>query len=380
MISSGRTRSRGRLSSIRHALKRNGWQLAGPYRHHPLSARVIGLCGKHYTGVYVKAENRRTYRCSGVKCNDSVIDAEALEAVVWASLVNFMSDKDKLLELAQEWSGDAPDYRHVYEARIEELDTEIAGIRQITSTQLVEFARQGVDPQAVATATATLTREVQEKEKLRAEAQEMLDDAEACLGRTGDLKRLVEQASCNLNGLAPHRKSEVLDLLEIRVTIKGEVPPPRRLECTTTAWFNQRQSVPRELTDDLWAQVSELMPAVRPQRNSVDPRTVINAIIYKVRNRCGWESLPSSLPGKEIVRNRVRKWTQAGVLDQMLELLAEPWEKPPTAPLPPLEVGSRLRGITEKDAGSHGVPDWSTPASTSGWTPTSSPGRPTGAM
>lgn len=87
----------------------------------------------------------------------------------------------------------------------------------------------------------------------------MLDDAEARLGRAGELKRLVEQAGFTLNGLAPHQKSEVLDLLEIRVTIKGEVPPPRRLECTTTAWFNQRQSVPRELTDDLWAQMSQLI-------------------------------------------------------------------------------------------------------------------------
>lgn len=36
-----------RLHSVRAALKRNGWRLEGPYKHHPLSTRIIGTCGTH---------------------------------------------------------------------------------------------------------------------------------------------------------------------------------------------------------------------------------------------------------------------------------------------------------------------------------------------
>ncbi|GAA3368638.1 hypothetical protein GCM10020367_07790 [Streptomyces sannanensis] len=127
------------------------------------------------------------------------------------------------------------------------------------------------------------------------------------------------------------------------------------------------------------------------------------------------------LPTKDAVRAWVRKWQRAGVWEAFLEALAEPCTTPPRPSLPPLEVAGkqqvpvdvrtgkglppvlivqserdaatpyegavelhmRLQGsrlITEKDAGSHGVTNTVTPASTSGWTTTCCRARPTPPM
>ncbi|MFJ2113045.1 recombinase family protein [Streptomyces sp. NPDC087850] len=334
-----------RLMSVRLALKRNGWRMEGPYKHHPLSTRITGTCGKHYTGVYVKAEDRRTYRCGGKKnCEDSIIDAVTIERTVWQSLRHFFGDKEKLRELARGWAGTSPDHRHVYKSRIEELTAEVSTIKTLVTTQLVEFAKAGVDPTAVAAATATLNEDIAKKEALIADARSMLEEAEASSRRSADFTKLVEIASFNLDNLSSRQKVEVLDLLDIRVVLKGAVPLNGRFgpDAAIESWFQARNVQPRELTDELWEEVLLRIPPTRVTKRTYDLRKLVEGLIYKVRNGCGWHGLPEGYPPREALRSRFRDWSKKGVWDDIMEPLLEPATGSSSAPLPPMEVSGNI--------------------------------------
>jgi DNA invertase Pin-like site-specific DNA recombinase len=325
------------LISVRHALKRNGWNLSGPYKYHPLSTRVIGECGAHYTGVYVKAEDRRTYRCSGNKCGDSVIDALALEEVVWGSLKNFLGDKDKLREIAKDWVTTAPDHRKTYAVRIEELTREIAGLRELTTTTLVDLAKAGVDALAINSAVGKLNEEINNKQTMLEDAESMLMESEEAAARAEDFQRLVEIASFNLENINDRQKSEIMDLLEIQVTLTGPVPLDGRFgpDSDLEQWFEQRGVQPVEMTDVLW---EEIRPRIkfRATKKSHDLRALVEGLVYKARTGCPWSEMPEHFPPKEALRARWRAW-KGGDWESIVEPLLEP-APPRRPPLPPMQV------------------------------------------
>lgn len=326
-----------RLISIRQALKRNGWKHNGPYKFHPLSTRTIGLCGKHYTGVYVKAEDRRTYRCSGTRCSDSVIDAVALEEVVWGSLKGFLGDKEKLREIAEDWVGSVPDHRKVYEDRIDNLSKEVAGLREMTTNRLIELAKAGVDAQAVNAAMAVLTDDMNKKQALLDDAQQMLVDAEEAADRAEDFKRLVEIASFNLENITDRQKTEVMDLLDIQVKLTGPVPLEGRFgpDSDIEQWFAKRGVQPVEMTDALWDEVRPRI-AFRATKKSHDLRLLVEGLLHKARTGCPWDEMPEHYPPKEALRARWRAWKD-GAWESIVEPLLEP-APPRRPPLPPMEV------------------------------------------
>jgi DNA invertase Pin-like site-specific DNA recombinase/transposase len=330
-----------RLMSIRHALKRNGWNLTGPYKYHPLSTRVIGECGAHYTGVWVKAEDRRTYRCTGNKCGDSVIDAVALEEVVWDSLKNFLGDKEKLREIAKDWVTTAPDHRKMYEARIEELTREISGLRELTTTTLVNLAKAGVDAMAINSAVAKLNEEINNKQAMLDDAVSMLSEAEEAATRAEDFQRLVEIASFNLEHITDRQKAEVMDLLEIQVSLMGPVPLDGRFgpDSDIEQWFGKRGVQPVEMTDALWEEVRPRI-SFRVTKKSHDLRSLVEGLLYKARTGCPWSEMPEHFPPKEALRARWRAWKD-GAWESIVEPLLEP-APPRKPPLPPMKVTGNI--------------------------------------
>jgi DNA invertase Pin-like site-specific DNA recombinase len=330
-----------RLISIRHALKRNGWNVTGPYKYHPLSTRVIGECGAHYTGVYVKAEDRRTYRCTGKRCGDSVIDAEALEEVVWDSLKNFLGDRDKLRDVAKDWVTTAPDHRQMYIERIGDLGEEIGGLRKLTTTTLIDLAKAGVDAKAINAAVAQLNESIIAKEAMLDDAQDMLAEAEMAAVRAEDFQRLVEIASFNLENINDRQKAEIMDLLEIQVSLTGPVPLEGRFgpDSDIEQWFDQRGVAPVELTDELWA---EVRPRInfRASKKSHDLRLLVEGLLYKARTGCPWGEMPDCFPPKEALRARWRAWKDGAWADIVEPLLVPaPARKPP---LPPMKVTGNI--------------------------------------
>jgi DNA invertase Pin-like site-specific DNA recombinase/transposase len=334
-----------RLMSIRHALRRNGgWTHSGNYKYHPLSTRVIGECGAHYTGVHVKIEDRRTYRCSGKKCGDSVIDAVALEEIVWDSLKKFLGDKSKLREIAKDWVTTAPDHREMYVARIGELEREVAGLLELTTTTLVNLATAGVDARAINSAVAKINEDISLKQTMLDDARDMLSKSEEAAQRAEDFQRLVEIASFNLENINDRQKSEIMDLLEIQVTLIGPVPLERRFGpgSEIEAWHVERGRMPKELTDELWEQIKPNIP-FRVTKRSLDLRLLVEGLIHKARTGCPWDEMPERFPDKNALRSRWRAW-RGGTWESFMEPLLEAVPVRPLrqAPLPPMRVTGNI--------------------------------------
>lgn len=336
-----------RLYEVREALRGRSWNKSGPHHYYPLTKRVFGLCGNHYIGQYDNVKDERFYRCSGgKKCTDSSIPAQPLEDVVWLSLAGFLENKEKLRELADEWIGDAPDYREAYVERLAELDKEMASIRGFLATQLVELSAAGVDPLAIAAASESMTAKLKEKQSQHADATEMLAEAESNFQRSVDIQSLIDLASFNLVAFGPREKSELMNLLDIKVRLVGEVPrrfggPP----CPVETWFAERDiyAFP-ELTEELWAQIEPSVPAPKViRKNTMDAREAVAATLYKLRNGVGWYSLPDRFPEGPSVKSRILRWIAEGAWERMMAPVMD--SAPPASAagaLPPMEISGNI--------------------------------------
>ena len=76
---------------------------------------------------------------------------------------------------------------------------------------------------------------------------------------------------------------------------------------------------PSDLTDAEWALVEpSIAPAKRGGRpREVDPREVLNAILYVLSTGCQWKALPKDLPAKSTVHSYFMLWEWDGTLERL---------------------------------------------------------------
>ncbi len=87
-----------------------------------------------------------------------------------------------------------------------------------------------------------------------------------------------------------------------------------------------------DLTDEQWEILEPLIPDPprredgrgRPWR---DPRDVLNGILWILRTGAPWKDLPERYPPYQTCHRRFQKWTEEGILSDVLEALAEDLEK-----------------------------------------------------
>lgn len=86
-----------------------------------------------------------------------------------------------------------------------------------------------------------------------------------------------------------------------------------------------RKPYPTDLTDAQWALLEPLIPPARPggRPREVDVREVVNALIYRNRNGCGWRALPHDFPAWKTVYNYFQWWTWDGTWEKVLTALRE---------------------------------------------------------
>jgi DNA invertase Pin-like site-specific DNA recombinase len=150
---------------------------------HPLSKRIIGVCGAHYTGLNRSDRSGRKYRCSGkleaypgaAVCSCGQIDADALEARVWTEVVHLLGDPERLAQMAEDWVQMAVDCRIDHAARMEEMNRQIETQRKALAGVMASAARTaaaaGLDPQTmIDEATAPLIDELSSLQKMLTDA------------------------------------------------------------------------------------------------------------------------------------------------------------------------------------------------------------------
>jgi transposase len=84
-----------------------------------------------------------------------------------------------------------------------------------------------------------------------------------------------------------------------------------------------RNAYPSDLTDEQWALLEPLVPALSPEAayHVHERREIVNAMLYVLRSGCPWRMLPHDLPAWGTVYSYFRQWQREGVWDQVLKAL-----------------------------------------------------------
>ena len=88
----------------------------------------------------------------------------------------------------------------------------------------------------------------------------------------------------------------------------------------------------KDLTDTQWAFIEPLLPQLprradnrgRPWRDS---REVLNGILWILRTGAQWSELPRRYPPYQTCHRRFQQWRSQGVMDRLLEALAQDLEQ-----------------------------------------------------
>src|SRR5829696_1576018 len=72
-----------------------------------------------------------------------------------------------------------------------------------------------------------------------------------------------------------------------------------------------------ELSDAEWARLQPLLPPRRTGRPRHDDRRILNGMLWKLATGVPWRDLPERYGPWQTVYTRFRRWTAAGVWDQL---------------------------------------------------------------
>ncbi|MFI6685592.1 transposase [Streptomyces sp. NPDC050485] len=78
-----------------------------------------------------------------------------------------------------------------------------------------------------------------------------------------------------------------MELLDIQVTILGEIPRKTRCDDGISGWFRERERCVPALTDEAWARVEPIF-AARKGRRPKDSRAMLGAMLRKASTGCAW--------------------------------------------------------------------------------------------
>ena len=86
-----------------------------------------------------------------------------------------------------------------------------------------------------------------------------------------------------------------------------------------------------EVSDHLWEQILpailEMDPAKSTGRRRVDPRQMLNGIIFRMRSGCQWNHLPKELGDDSTIHRTFQRWAELGVLQRFWAVLVEGCEE-----------------------------------------------------
>lgn len=325
------------VQQLNAALERTARTRTGENAVHPLSGRIVGPCGAHYTGFDRSAEGSRFYACSGkqnvasvksrTRCTCSQIDANVVDFCVWTAVCRLLENPTVLLEKAAEWSESAAHSEESHEERIAELDRLIAEQEEIIDLAIPAAARQasrrglrGKEAQeAVDASLQPLTKELEGLEEQRATAVAWRDESRMTASRGRDLEALAAMAAEHLHAMGPKEQQRVYTLLDIRLTIVGDIPRGIRSDDQLHNWFIEHKRLVPELTDEAWKRVESIVVPSGRGRRPADPREMLTLLFRKARTGCSWQELSDS----NAPLHSWRRWSADGRWDRLMEALED---------------------------------------------------------
>jgi putative transposase len=81
--------------------------------------------------------------------------------------------------------------------------------------------------------------------------------------------------------------------------------------------------VPDKLWELLAPLIQELDPPKKRGRPRVEPRGIVDAIIFRMRTGIQWNQLPSTYPDDSTVHRTMQRWQQLGLFEKLWALLVD---------------------------------------------------------
>ena len=80
---------------------------------------------------------------------------------------------------------------------------------------------------------------------------------------------------------------------------------------------------PSDLTDAEWLHIEPLIPPAKHggRKRTVDPREIVNGIMYVLSTGCQWRAIPKDLPPRSTVNNYFALWSWDGTIDRIHDVL-----------------------------------------------------------
>ncbi|GAA3737770.1 hypothetical protein GCM10022239_11810 [Leifsonia bigeumensis] len=195
-----------------------------------LSTRLVGACGKHYIGVSINGKPYDVYRCTGRKhmngpdkCKCKQVRADSLDARVWGEIKGLLGSPERLEAMARRWL-EVPD-----DADLSDLGPILAKLDQEIERKQRALTRALDDRYEADDLTEHDERIARFRSELSALRQRR--DAHAAMDaakqerteRLNDLVALAERARGRLESMSDAARREIVQILDIRVTMLGDV-------------------------------------------------------------------------------------------------------------------------------------------------------------
>lgn len=216
----------------------------------PLSGKIFGSCGMHYTGTSIAGKDYDVYRCTGnryrgnerrkERCGCSQMNAQLLERRVWQEIVGLLADPEKLQELAKEWlqiSGSESDTSNTEFQRLEQQEAKL--LRAIALVQDDYYLAEIAEQEQLQLRIAKYRNYLSEITKRKSLLDAYKADVNLQNKQLESLADLAHRAKHRLSHLELSEQREVFELLGIRVVI-SEVVDSKPVTLTIFGCIDER--------------------------------------------------------------------------------------------------------------------------------------------
>ena len=86
-----------------------------------------------------------------------------------------------------------------------------------------------------------------------------------------------------------------------------------------TRYERDKLRYPSDLTDEEWSPIEPLIPPAKHggRHRKVDPREIVNGLMYVLSTGCQWRYVPKDLPPKSTLHDYLGLWNWDGTLGKM---------------------------------------------------------------
>lgn len=196
----------------------------------PLSGRIFGRCGKHYTGTTIAGKDYDVYRCTGNrfrgnenksdKCGCPQIHAQKIEARVWGEVAGLICDSGRLQSLASQWLKHERVIGSESQSEIADLGKQEGKLRQALERVHEDYYLADATEQLQLKKLVSKYRDqlaVIESRRLLLDSYRK--DADLQQRQLVSLEQLASRAKDRIHNLSNEETKEIYSLLRLKIVI-----------------------------------------------------------------------------------------------------------------------------------------------------------------